>query len=101
MEWPVTCNLKVKHRPSGSPVTAHSLMGTLQIFILGAQRVPLFIPSLVLCHDVGNDCGRGTRPDCCVHCSVSKLLLTPCETRNAYVTKSALGRCYHPGVCFY
>lgn len=71
MEWPATCNLKVKYRPSGSPITVYSLMGTLQTCILGAQRASLFIPSPALCHDVGNDCGHGTRPDRCVSSSVS------------------------------
>ncbi len=72
MEWPATCNLKVKSRPSGSPITMYSLMGTLQTCILGAQRAPLFIPSPALCHDVGNDCGHGTWPDRCVRSSVSE-----------------------------
>lgn len=44
MEWLATCNLKVKHRPSGSPITVYSLMGTRQTCILGAQRAPLFFP---------------------------------------------------------
>lgn len=70
-EGPATCNLKVKHRPSGSPITVYSLMGTLQTCILGAQRASLFIPSLVLCHGVGNDCGHGTWPDQCSHVSIS------------------------------
>lgn len=48
LEWPATCNLKVKHRPSGSPITVYSLMGTLQTCILGAQRAPLFIPSAMM-----------------------------------------------------
>ena len=73
VERPATCNLKVKHRPSGSPITVYSLMGTLQTCILGARRAPLFIPSLVLCHDVGNDCGHGTWPDHCVRSSVLEL----------------------------
>lgn len=74
MEWPATCNLKVKYRPSGSPITVYSLMGTLQTCILGAQRASLFIPSPALCHDVGNDCGHGTWPDRCVCSSVSETL---------------------------
>ena len=32
-----TCNLKVKHGPSGSPITVYLLMGTLQTVILGTQ----------------------------------------------------------------
>lgn len=71
MEWPATCNLKVKYGPSGSPITVYSLMGTLQTCILGAQQALLFIPSPALCHYVGNDCGHGTWPEPCVCCSVS------------------------------
>lgn len=79
MEWPATCNLKVKYGSSGSPITVYSLMGTLQTCILGAQRVPLFIPSPALCHDVGNDCGHGTWPDRCVCFSVS------CTLRSSFL----------------
>lgn len=66
VEWPTTCNLKVN--TSGSPITVYSLMGTLQTCILGAQRVPLFIPCQALWHDVGNDWGHGSWPDNCVFC---------------------------------
>lgn len=40
-----TCNLKVKHRPTGSPITVYSLMGTLQTCILGAQQVSCVPPN--------------------------------------------------------
>lgn len=90
VEWPATCNLKVKHRPSGSPITVYSLMGTLQTCILGAQQAPLFIPSLVLCHDVGNDCEHGSWPDHCVCSNVSELPFNPSETNTQNTSLGAL-----------